>query len=587
MMAKQKIALIVSVVFLVIAVRLAHLQLFRGDELRRLSDENRLRIIRIPAPRGIIYDRNGHPLVENKPYYSAIVRAKTLSAEQLRGISALLNLPEDEILRKLSLGTSIEGVRLKEGLTFQEVAEIEARLSDFPSLGIAVDVTRNYILNDIAAHVIGYLGKPTPEQTKSPEFYDTPTNAFIGQWGVEKAYDRVLRGVPGEKIIEVDALGRQLRIVAESEPIKGQDLRLSIDIKLQTEGERAFGDRAGALVALKPDTGEVLALVSRPSFDPNLFANGIDPEEWATLQGGNFPMLNRALQSQYPPGSVFKIVTGIAALEAGAIEPETSVSCSGGLYLGSHRFGCWRKGGHGSLSFNDALAQSCDVYFYTAGRRAGINKVAETARMLGIGSTSGLNLIKEKTGFMPDENWKMQKKKEAWYTGETYMASIGQGYVLLTPMQAARLISAVANGGFIYNATLIPPESPPSPVARAKISEQTLSAVRAALRDVVNRPGGTAYASRSKYVEIAGKTGTAQVVSTGKTALGKHGDHAWFVAYAPYEKPEVALAVLVEHGGHGGSAAAPIARRAIEAFMAKSAVPSEEGPVQEVLTDGD
>jgi len=566
MRAEVKSALIVSFVFLVLVVRLGYLQIIKGDELRALSEENHLKVVRVPAPRGIIFDRNGHPLVENKPFFSVILRQKSLIKEELFRISEFLEIPVSQIEAGLSNKRSLEGIRLKEGLSFDDVTRIEARLSDYPSLDIEVGAGRNYILNDIAAHLIGYLGKPTPEQLSQPKFQDISPNSLIGQWGVERLFDSTLRGKDGERVIEVDSKGKELREVKETPPINGKDLYLSIDLKLQSEGERAFGDRAGALVALKPDTGEVLALVSRPSFNPNLFINGVSKEEWTQIQEGNFPMLNRAIQSQYPPGSVFKIITGISALESESIDTDTAVGCSGGLKVGTRRFGCWRKEGHGVLTFHNALKESCDVYFYTAGKRAGIENISKWGRLLGVGSPSGLNLVKEKTGLMPDDNWKKEKKNLDWYLADTIMTSIGQGYVLLTPFQIARLISVVANGGYIYNATLIRPDSSPVAVSKVNIKDSTLSAVREALKAVVNEPGGTAFSSRSKFIVIAGKTGTAQTVSNKSSR--KLGDHAWFAAYAPYEKPEVALSVLLEHGGHGGASAAPIARRAIEAYLA-------------------
>lgn len=570
-MSERKIAYVITAIFIVLTGRLCQLQLIQGEELRRLSEENRLQRIKIPAPRGVIYDRNGIPLVKNMPYYCVSLLPETADKADIGSISAFLGLDKEDVRRMVENRRHFEPIRLKERLSFEEVAFIEARLSDYPGLQIEVDLARHYLYGDVGAHVIGYLGKLSPEQAKSPSLKDVPAEAFIGQWGIERLFDDLLRGVAGERIIEVDALGRELRVVGELPPVKGNDLHISIDIELQKEAEVAFGNRAGALVALKPDTGEILALVSRPSFDPNLFAKGISLEDWLALQNDKrFPMLNRALQSQYPPGSVFKIVTAISALEKGAITPETKVTCSGGLSHGKWSFKCWKKNGHGTLPFHNALVESCDVYFYTAGRRTGINGIAEYARLLGVGSPCGLELVKEKPGLMPDEFWKMKVKGQPWYQGETYIASIGQGYVLMTPLQVARLISIVANGGIMYNITLILPDEPPKPIKRLNISPKTFETVRDALYGVVNEPGGTAHSARSKIVEIAGKTGTAQVRSLkAGAASGRFGDHAWFTAYAPAKNPQVAVAVLVEHGGHGGSAAAPIAKAAIEAYFSR------------------
>ena len=406
-----------------------------------------------------------------------------------------------------------------------------------------------------------------------------PPEAFIGQWGAELVFDRTLRGIPGERIIEIDALGREIKLLQENPPVKGDDLKLSIDINLQKAAEEAFAGRAGAVVALKPDTGEILGLVSRPSFDPNLFARGVNYSQWtALLQDKKVPMLNRVLQSQYPPGSTFKIVTAIAALNEGVITPDTKVTCTGGITYGKWQFGCWKKGGHGTVSLHRAIVESCDVYFYEAGKRLGIDKIAEYARKLGLGSETGLQLVKERSGLIPDTKWKHEKRNQQWYLGETFNAAIGQGYVAATPMQMAQLMSVVANGGLIYRPVMVKTESLLQPVASADIKPQVLDLVRDALYGVVNEGGGTGSAAKSNIAAIGGKTGTAQVVSIRKSSHllpEKFRDHAWFVAFAPVEKPAIALCVFIEHGGHGGGAAAPIAKLAIEAYLKSEKLKAE------------
>ena len=393
---------------------------------------------------------------------------------------------------------------------------------------------------------------------------------FIGQWGIEKLFDDSLRGTSGSRVIEVNALGREIRLLQEKMPIKGKDITLSIDINLQKEAEKAFGEKAGALVAIKPDTGEILGMISKPSFDPNLFTRGISHEKWAAItEDKKNPMLNRALQSQYPPGSTFKIVTAIAALEEGVINPRTKVDCRGGINYGRWHFGCWRKNGHGVISLHRAIVESCDVYFYEVGRRLGIDKIYEYATSLGLGKKTGIDLGKEREGLVPNTKWKLENKKLPWFLGETFNASIGQGYVAVTPIQLAVMTSAIANGGTVYKPLLIK-NSSPTISGRLNISPDTLETIKKGLFGVVNEAGGTGYAAKSELVTIAGKTGTAQVVTqkSGSHYVGeKFRDHAWFVAFAPVEKPEIALAVLVEHGGHGGGAAAPIAKSAIEAYV--------------------
>ncbi len=319
------------------------------------------------------------------------------------------------------------------------------------------DVGREYLFGKVGAHIIGYLGKMTSAQFDNPEFRGFPPDALIGQWGVEAVFDKELRGTPGEKIIEVDALGRELRLIQQRPSVKGDNITLSIDINIQKAVEDAFKDKAGALVAIKPDTGEILALESLPSFDPNAFSKGITYQEWVSLmEDKKDPMLNRALQSQYPPGSTFKIITATAALEEGVIDLDKKINCTGGIKYGKWTFGCWKKGGHGPIDFHHAIVESCDVYFYEVGRRLGIDKIYKYATALGLGKETGLDLlIKERRGLIPNTEWKRQKKGSPWYLGETYNAAIGQGYVSVTPIQMARMMATFSNGGTIYPLSLL------------------------------------------------------------------------------------------------------------------------------------
>jgi penicillin-binding protein 2 len=577
---------VIVVLFLIILIRLWQLQILQGDEYRRISESNRLRVIGTPAPRGIIFDRNGFPLVKNAPYFCVSLIPGEFDSGDIAALSKLLDMPVDEITDRISQeGQSpFIPVRLKEGLDFREVSYIEARRSDFPGLMIETEETRKYLYGSTAAHVIGYLGKMTPSQAKDPEFRDVPPDAFIGQWGVEKLFDTSLRGVAGKRIIEVDALGREIRLLKGTPPIKGKDLTLSIDIALQKEAEKAFEGRAGALVALQPGTGEILGLVSEPSFDPNKFATGISSEDWRSLsEDEKLPMLNRAIQSQYPPGSTFKIIMAIAGLEEGVINDSTTVDCKGGIRFGRWHFGCWKKSGHGVISLRRALVESCDVFFYEVGKRLGIDRIYDYATRFGLGRPTGITLVSEKSGLIPNTRWKMEKKKEPWYLGETFVNSIGQGYVSATPVQMAVMMSAVANGGRIYKPTLLTTDTPVL-LGNTGVREETLEKVRSYLSGVVNDPDGTGGAARSAVTTIGGKTGTAQVVALrhgSRSGAAKFRDHAWFVAFAPVAKPEIALSVFVEHGGHGGSAAAPVAKKAVEAYLLPPAKKKELLDVQD------
>ena len=566
------ISYVVIIVFLFLVLRLWQLQVLQGDEYRKLSESNRLRIVNIPAPRGIIFDRNGIPLVKNSPYYFASVIPDEFDKRKIHLLAKVLSIPEEEIIDKLNkpgLSPFIP-VQLKQGLSFNDIAYIEARRSDFPGLIIETEITRDYIYGDIGSHLIGYLGKLSPSQAGNPAFQDVNPDTFIGQWGVEKLFDRSLRGTPGKRIIEVNALGREIRLLQENPPLKGQDITLSMDINLQKEAEKAFGERAGALVAVEPNTGEILAMVSKPSFDPNLFTRGISSEKWLDiLRDKKNPMLNRTFQSQYPPGSTFKIITAIAGLEEGVITPDTKVDCKGGINYGRWRFGCWLRSGHGLVSLHRALVESCDVYFYEVGKRLGIDRIFHYATLFGLGEKTGIRLGQEKQGLIPNAKWKLETKKQPWFLGETFNAAIGQGYVAVTPLQLALMTGTVANGGTLYKPSLLK-DAHPLIAGRIKLKPGTLALVKSGLSGVVNEHAGTGWAAKSSVTTIAGKTGTAQVIAQ-KSGLQpskeRFRDHAWFVAFAPLEKPLIALSVLVEHGGHGGGAAAPIAKTAIEEYL--------------------
>lgn len=586
-----KIATFIAwLIFSIMVIRLFQMCIIEKETYVKLSEINRQKIIPVEPKRGIIYDRNGVPLVKNMPYFVAVLSPEYVPAEKLPEIGNFLNISTDELIEKIKNRRSeLEPVVIKEGLTFEEVARIEARHSDYPGLSILATTIRTYLHGTTGAHLIGYLGRVTEEQWKSLSLEGVPPNAFVGQWGVEKIYDQALRGKYGKKIIEVDAMGHQIRLLGEVPPENGRDIVLSIDIELQRAMEEAYGSRAGAFVALNPLTGEILALGSLPSFDPNRFARGIDPEYWQRLsEDPGHPLLNRVFQSQYPPGSVFKIITAIAALEEGIIKPSTTFHCSGGIPFGNRYFRCWKKEGHGTMNLKQAIVESCDVYFYEVGRLVGIDRIAKYAKALGLGTPSGLEIVSEKKGIVPSSEWKLKAIGQPWYPGETLSASIGQGYVSTTPFQLARMIAAIANGGSLKTPTLLKIQGPPmgqnlvqqttdSSNGRGSeegltISEKTLNFIRDSLKGVVNDDTGTGGAARLEHIEVAGKTGTAQVISKaldGHKLSEKQRDHAWFVAFAPVQNPEIAMAVFVEHGGHGGAVAAPIARVGLEKFFKK------------------
>lgn len=564
---------LVLVVFFVFIARLVYLQIIQGDKFLVASESNRLRILKTPAPRGIIYDRNEIPLVKNIPTFSVSIVPEDLKRLNIEELAEFLKIKPQDILDKLNRKdvSPFVPIKLKTELTMDEISVVEARRSDFQGLFIETEVGREYLFGKTGAHVIGYLGKITPAQLNNRELMHFPPDALIGQWGVEALFDSKLRGQPGEKIVEVDALGRELRLIQKKPAIKGEDVHLTIDINVMKAIDDAFGSKAGALVAIDPNNGEILALESLPSFDPNAFAHGIKYLNWKELiEDKKKPMLNRAIQSQYPPGSTFKIVTALAALQEGVISPETKVTCTGGIGYGSWTFGCWKKGGHGIVDFYRGLVESCDVYYYELGKRLGIDKIKHYAQILGLNRETGIHLppLKESKGLIPSTEWKKEKKKSPWFLGDTFISAIGQGFVLATPIQMAKMIAAVANGKRSYKPTLIKGNHQID--TELDFDTKNLELVRKALHGVVHDPAGTGKNARSAYCTVSGKTGTAQVVSKKKGAVAeKFTDHAWFVAYAPSDNPQIALAVFVEHGGGGGAVAAPIATRAIDAFFNK------------------
>lgn len=563
---------LVIAVFIIILLRLWQLQILEGDKYKKLSESNRLRIIKTPAPRGIIYDRTGLPLVKNVPFFSVLLSPDAAESIDIDALSKLLHMSREELSDKINKKdiSPFVPIKLKMGITFEEVARIEAHKSDFQGLFVETEVGREYLYGKTAAHIIGYLGKI--RQTQIAELKDFPADALIGQWGVEAVFDKELRGTPGGKIVEVDAIGRELRLISENQPIKGKDIYLSLDIRLSNAIEKVFGNKAGAVVAFKVDTGEILALDSLPSFDPNLFAKGINNADWNSLiNDPKKPMLNRALQSQYPPGSTFKMITALAALEEDVVKTDWTIQCSGGITYGKWTFGCWKKGGHGTTNFHKAIVESCDVYFYEIGKRLGIDKIHRYAMAFGLGSETGINLspVTERKGLIPNTKWKSEVKRLPWYLGDTFISSIGQGFVLATPIQMARMTAAMVNGGYLITPTLL--KDSKGQTTKIDVKTENLNKISTAMAGVVSDPGGTAKTAISSIVKIGGKTGTSQVVGKKKGLVGeKYMDHAWFIAFAPVDKPEIALAVFVEHGGGGGAVAAPIAKKAIEAYYKKT-----------------
>jgi penicillin-binding protein 2 len=568
----------------VLFIRLWYLQAVKGDYYYKQAESNRIRPVKLRPPRGVIYDRNGRPLVENVLTFdiSLVPEDAQDLDDTIEKMSSIVQLDQTLIRAALAdaaeVRTKYDAVKIREEAPWNEVALVEAHQEDLPGTIIEPEHRRHYPYGGLASHQLGYIGKISPAQRKQNP---SDIGLLTGQGGLEKVFDNLLRGTAGRRMIQVNAAGRKVKDLGIEEPRPGSDLYLTIDLDAQKAAEDGLGERAGAVVAMDPNSGEILVLASHPNFDPNLFPRGLSAKDWVRLTNDPaHPLYNRAIQSVYPPGSTFKIIDSLAGLETGAIDPEAKVTCRGSLKSGNHSFRCWKKEGHGPIAFHDALVQSCDVYFYTMGERIGWDRIAEYARKLGLGSVTGIPLSDEKPGLIPTTEWKKKRTGDIWRGGDTFINSIGQGFVLVSPIQACQMIAAVANGGYFYRPVLAKKARnretgavttfPTELRHKINLDAAALDEVRRALAGVVAEPRGTGHGSRTPLATVAGKTGTAQVVAqkvAGRRLSGKSQDHAWFVAYAPVENPRIAVAVIVEHGGHGGAAAAPIAKRVIEEYL--------------------
>ena len=594
----QNRLIFVKVGFLMLLVllglRLWQLQVRDGLYYQELARDNRTRSIVLEPARGLLYDRNGELLANNIPSFQLYISLEDVQDREtlITRLPQYLDIDKQEISDKLSKKSRRGRVKIKAGITLKEVAIIESHRLELPGVVIQPEYQRHYPLETYASHVLGYVGEISESQLKDPEFSDLQQGRIIGQYGVERTFDEYLLGETGEEVIEVDALGYPKRSLSVRRPLAGDDLYLTLDIRLQRLAEDLLGEEAGAIVALDPWNGDVLALASKPGFNPNDVSGGISAKDWQRfLQDPRHPLTNRAIQGQYPPGSVFKIVMAAALLETQTLSAQESVPCHGTFPFGKRVFRDWKAGGHGKVNLTKAIAESCDVYFYKAGNQLGIEPIATYARQFGLGEKTGIALPSERSGLVPSSEWKKRVKGEPWYPGETISISIGQGFLTVTPIQMARMISIVATNGRVVQPRLFKAsrlrrtgnlkEEPEPPIQQLAIPPETFAHIKEGLSAVVTE--GTAQRAKSDLVRIAGKTGTAQVVALkpdgdknkNKELQKEFRDHAWFVAFAPLEHPKIAVAVLVEHMGHGGSASAPLAKTLIEAYMSFQNTPQK------------
>lgn len=607
----NRLAYAVLLVFAVLVLRLWFLQVVYGPEYRIKSENNRIQLRDIPPFRGMIFDRNGRLLVDNRPaYHLYLVPEEIQQPDQLlTRLEELVEIDPDVVrakLEKAGRGQPFRPVLAKRELTREQLALVETHLFNLPGVMIQVKPQRHYIRDDLAAHLIGYLGEISEEQLASGRFPDSRPGDLIGKSGVEAGWQSYLHGARGGEQVEVDAAGRRLKVLSRRPPVSGLNLSLTLDLELQRLAEEGLEGKKGAIVALNPANGEVLAMASRPTFDPNDFIGGIDRARWEEIVSGReYPLQNRVISGQYPPGSVFKIAIALAGLEEGLVDPEEEVFCGGSYKLGTHVFRCWKRYGHGDVNFHRALRESCDVYFYKLGLRLGIDRIAEYSKRLGLGAKTGIKLGNERSGLIPTREWKLKRWGSPWQAGETVSSSIGQSFVLTTPIQVARMGAAVFNGGILYEPKVVrwvgkdghdEYKFEPTVLSRVNADPRHLELIKRALVAVVNEPHGTGWRAKVKGIDVAGKTGTAQVVNLETEKASKRGDevpekyrdHAWFFAVAPAQSPKIAIAVLAENSGHGGSAAAPIAGDMIRAYLGDHAaeargearMASEEGSIR-------
>ncbi|MGH7854300.1 MAG: penicillin-binding protein 2 [Candidatus Binatia bacterium] len=580
---------ILAVAFLGLISRLLFLQVFSGERYTFLSENNRVRIKRVAGTRGMIFDRRGQLLVDSRPSFDLIFVPEDASDPQttLRLLGRYLKRDEAELLKVFEEGKSraaFDEMVLGRDVDWSAVVAVETHQLDLPGVSLRARPRRSYADGPMAAHVLGYLGEINPKQLKILKEQGYVVGDEIGQYGLERRWEELLRGQSGGQQVEVDALGRRVRVLHEVTDVPGYTVHLTLDRQLQAAAYEALKDKEGTIVAIDVSSGAILALASTPAFDPNVFARGIKSEEWSGLIKDKLrPLSNRATQGQYPPGSTFKIIMAIAALEEGVVNPESFIQDPGFFPFGNRQFRDWKKGGHGAVNLHRAIVESCDTYFYQLGPKLGVDRIAKWSRAFGLGEKTGIALDDEKNGLIPDTQWKQKRFRQPWFPGETISVAIGQGYVTVTPLQLANMMAAVANGGKLYRPYLVSKvesldgatvrEYGPELIRSIAMKQETLNRVHRALADVVHGPGGTGGAARSPAILVAGKTGTAQVIEMKGAYLKSeqlsyfNRDHAWFVSYAPVDRPQVAVAVLVEHGGHGGAAAAPMAKKVFEKFI--------------------
>jgi penicillin-binding protein 2 len=574
------------VVFIFLVAGFWDLQVRNPDFYLERAAENYIRSIPVPAPRGKILDRDGRVIVDNHSSFSVLLSRENLKYEHLRPIADGLALDYHSLLDRIhryELRPKYEPVVIKEELTPQDLSFVESHMdpATFPEMSLFRAQKRLYPADGMAAHVIGYVGEISENELDSAEYAGKyRLGDIVGKQGLEKQYNDILMGVDGQRRAEVDNTGRERKVLSDKPAVAGRTLQTTLDLDLQAVAELSLQDKRGAVVALDPRTGEVLAMVSHPSFDPSMFAGRIPARDWKELvENTSHPLLNRAIQAQQAPGSTFKPIMALAALETGIVDDEYRVHCTGGASFYGHYFACDLKRGHGVIDIHRAIVQSCDVFFYTVGNKLGIDRIAEYADMVGYGHKTGIDLPNEASGIVPSTKWKMRTFRQKWYAGETISVSIGQGALTVTPLQMAVAIGGIATGGVWQQPHLVR-DARLEPARRAELNLANVQKVIYGMWGVVNEYG-TGQRARLPSISLCGKTGTAQLASNTLLKGTKLGltmkDNGWFVGFAPREAPEIVVAVLWENSG-AGAVASPIVRDVIKAYFDKKARLAEQQP---------
>ena len=561
-------------VFVFLVAGFWSVQVQNPDVYSEAAERNRIKSTPILAARGKILDRDGRIIVDNKASYSLLLNRDQIKWEHLPAIADAMNLNYDDLAAKIRHMARPQ-IIIKDQLNRDEIAFVQSHQDpgSYPEMDLVRSWRRQYPQDGFAAHVVGYVGEISENELNAPAFIDYHQGDIIGKDGLERQYDHVLRGTDGQERVLVDNMGHERQMVTAKDAISGKDLRTTLDLDLQAVAELSMEGKRGAVVALNPENGEVLAMVSRPTFDPNKFTGRISRTDWNEIANDkDKPLLNRAIQAQLAPGSTFKPIMAIAGLEEGVIDDETEFHCPGGASFYGHYFACHLKGGHGTISLHRAIAQSCDVFFYNVGNKLGIDRIAHYADLAGVGRKTGIDLPNETQGTMPSTKWKLRMSRQKWYAGETISVAIGQGAVTVSPLQIAAALGGLGAGGQWFKPHLVETDKPVL-LRKGNFNPSNLQDVISGMYAVVNE-SGTARGAVLPNIKVCGKTGTAQLASSDKTKGAKlrsaMANNAWFVAFAPMEKPEIAVVALFENGEESYNAV-PIVRDVLKAYFDKKA----------------